>query len=495
MATLSFLGAPPDQALTSVYILYTGGTLGMAPKEKDRPGSPLIPKSLAELFGYIPRTLERLTELKIRFASESLEPPQDSSNLGLEHWIEMAEKIDKVYEDFDGFVILHGTDTMCYTSSALAFMFENLGKPVVITGAQLPVSAFRTDAVANFENAMSVAAYKATGLTCIPEVVIVFADKILRGCRARKVSSSSWTGFDSPNYPPLGTIGEHVRIDAARLRQLPASGQRFQITTDLSDKVMDISLFPGFKPSQLKKILDLDVDGIVLRTFGSGNAPDRKGFLDVIEGVQGKKTIVNTTQCLEGMVEMGLYAASSGLLERGVISALDMTPEAALTKLMWSLGTKLGEQVVTQMQVSARGEQSENLFDLRYGGCGNPEEPKDRFDAFCTPDRRFSVDRLTRAVIRFAKLGIASTSPQDTPEIRVFMNFRSASTETKPSHPRCVARFPIVWENVELNLIQQIDDTKARSNIGEGDITLTVVASPGCQFWFSGLYLALFAEA
>lgn len=495
MATLTFTGAEEGQALTKVYILYTGGTIGMAPKEEARPGSPLTPQPIGDLLNYIPNTLKRLTDLKIRFAYETLDPPQDSSNLGLEHWAEMARKIEAVYKDFDGFVILHGTDTMCYTSSAMAFMFENLAKPVVITGSQLPVSAFRTDAISNFENAMSVAGYKATALPCIPEVVIVFADKVLRGCRARKVSSSSWTGFDSPNCLPLGTIGEHIRIDTDRLRPGPASGQRFQVITDLSDKVMDISLFPGFKPSQLEKILELDVDGIVLRTFGAGNAPDRPAFLEVIKKFEDKKTIVNVTQCLEGMVEMGLYAASSGLLERGVISALDMTPEAALTKLMWSLGTKLGKQVVTQMQVSARGEQSENLFDLRYEKSGNSDEPVDRFDGFRTPDRRFSVDRLTRAVVRFSNLGIVNSSPDSAPEIRVFMNLPSANAETDPDHPRCVAKFPIAWDGQTLNPIREIDNTKARSSIGEGDISLTVVASPGCKFWFSGLYLALFAEA
>lgn len=478
-----------------VYVLYTGGTIGMAP-EKNEPGSPLVPKDIKALLRYVPGLEELLDKLQIEFTHETLDPPQDSSNLRLEHWIEMAKKIEASYDKYDGFIILHGTDTMCYTSSALSFMFENLAKPIVITGSQLPISDARTDAVMNLVNSIYVAAYKSTALPCVPEVVIVFADKILRGCRARKVSASAWTGFDSPNYPPLGMIGEHIRIDTHLLRPFPAQGQSFQVNTDFVEEVMDISLFPGMKPSQLQKVLDVDVKGVILRTFGVGNAPDYPAFLKVIEEFQAKgKMIVNTTQCLEGMVEMGLYAASSTLLERGVISALDMTPEAALTKLMWTLGTKIGDQVVTQMQVSQRGEQSENLFDLRYGKCGNSEETKNKFDNYCTPDRRFDVARLSKAVIRFSKLGLKNVKIDSSVEIRVFMNLPSASATTRSDHPRCVASFPIPWKGNAVSMVREIENAKARSAAGAGDITLTVVADEGVQFWFDGLYLALFAEA
>jgi L-asparaginase len=377
-------------------------------------------------------------------------------------------------------------------------MFENLAKPVVITGSQLPMSDVRTDAVMNLVNAVHVAGYKATNLPCIPEVVIVFADKILRGCRARKVSTSSWAGFDSPNYPALGHIGEYLRIDTHLLRPLPASGQKFQVSGDLSDRVMDIALFPGFKPAHLRRaLLEVeDVDGIVLRTFGAGNAPDREAFLSVIEEArQNKKTVVNTTQCLEGMVEMGLYEASSGLLERGVISALDMTPEAVLTKLMWTLGTKLGDQVITQMQVSQRGEQSENLFDLRYGTCGTATDPKDVFHQYCTPDRRFEVEHLSKAVVRVSGLGLSGVSIGAATQIRIFMNLPSANAKTSVDHPRCVANFSVVWNGKAVDLLQQLEDVKAKSAIGQGDVTLSVVSDEGVRFWFAGLYLALFARA
>jgi len=324
---------------TKVFILYTGGTIGMATEEEDKPGSPLIPKPLSELLKYV----KGLDKENIELDYESFDEPLDSSDLEPDHWLEMAGRIEKAYDKHDGFVILQGTDTMAYTSSALAFMFENLAKPVVITGSQLPISDVRTDAVMNLVNAVHIAGYKAKGLPLIPEVVVVFADKILRGCRTHKVSGSSWAGFDSPNFPPLGTIGEHIRINTDLLRPLPSEGQKFQINRVMTNRVMEIALFPGFKPLHLKKVLSLeDVDAIVLRTYGSGNAPGYTAFLDVIKEVVcvDKKVIVNITQCVEGMVEMGLYAASTGLLERGVISVSGYDTGSSLDKTYVDTGNK-----------------------------------------------------------------------------------------------------------------------------------------------------------
>lgn len=479
---------------TKVFILYTGGTIGMAPNDPEKPGSELVPQPLSELLKYT----KGLDSENIELGYSSFDVPLDSSDLEPKHWLEMAGQIEKVYDDYDGFVILQGTDTMAYTSSALAFIFENLAKPVVITGSQLPISDVRTDAVMNLVNAVHIAGYKAKGLPLIPEVVVVFADKILRGCRTHKVSSSSWAGFDSPNFPPLGTIGEHIRINTDLLLSLPSEGQKFQVNRDITDRVMDIALFPGFKPSHLKEVLSLKgVDAIVLRTYGAGNAPGYPAFLEVIDEVVHKenKVIVNITQCVEGMVEMGLYAASSGLLERGVISGLDMTPDAALAKLMCTLGTKIGDQVMTQMQVSQRGEQSENLFDLRYGPCGDVSKPEEKFQEYVTPDRRFKVYKLSKAVVRFSKLMLTGITEGESVNVRVFMNLPSADSNTKADHPRCVMDVPVVWTGEPLNLISEIENEKARSALGESDVTLSVVAPEGVKFWFEGLYLALFAKA
>lgn len=480
---------------SKVFILYTGGTIGMAPKNPKNPESPLEPKPLDELKAYIP-SLDDSIEL----GYATFKDPMDSSNLDPSHWVQMADMIANVYNEYDGFIILHGTDTMAYTSSALAFMFENLSKPILVTGSQLPISHPRTDAVMNLVNSLHIAAYKTNRLPCIPEVAIVFADKILRGCRARKVSSKAWAGFDSPNFPPLGMIGEHIEINSRLLRPKPSEGQTLRINRELSQNVLDISLFPGLSPATFDTILNKTkgIEGIILRTYGAGNAPDTDEFLSIIEKASAeKKLIVNVTQCVEGMVEMGLYTASSGLLERGVISGLDMTPEASLTKLMWTKATKINDQIALQMQVNQRGEQSENLFDLRYGSCGSVDDKRDKFDDYKTPDRRFVVKKFSRAVVRFSNLTVSSEieSNEGSRKIYVYMNYPGATSETGDNHDRCIASIPIFEDDKPFNIAYRVDDTVAKSTFGEGEITLSVRSDTGVDFSFDGLFLALFASA
>ena len=347
--------APP----TKVLVLYTGGTLGMTPADADDPASPLVPRGTDELRAWLPRGID---SLGIDWSLAPLEDlrggavaPLDSCDVGPEHWRYIAAAVGGAYDDYDGFVILHGTDTMAFTASALSFMLVDLGKPVVVTGSQLPLSHPRTDAVANFVNALVVAGATASGLPVVPEVVVVFADLVLRGNRTRKMSSERWRAFESPNYAPLGRIGEHVRIDASLVR---APRGRFRVRLDLEANVVDVALFPGIRARQLELVFGMDgVRGVVLRTFGTGNAPSDPALLDAIgAAVSNKIAVVSVTSSPEGRVEAGRYATSSGLVERGVLSGIDMTPEAALTKLMWLLANEPPDGVAAKMRVDLAGE-------------------------------------------------------------------------------------------------------------------------------------------
>ncbi len=393
---------------------------------------------------------------------------------------------------------------MAYTASALSFMFTNLAKPVVVTGSQLPISELRTDAVQNFVNAVLIAGYRATGLPCIPEVVIAFGDVILRGNRARKMSVSRWQGFDTPNYPALGTIGEHIRINESLLRERPNNEEhRFHAVKKLVPEVMDVGLFPGFLPSQLKALLDLpNLRGIVLRTFGAGNAPGNPVFLkaigDAIRGV-GKpgRTILNVTQCPEGMVEMGLYAASSGLIEEGVISGLDMTPEAALAKMMWTLSRyKDSEDIQPQLQIDQRGEQSQSLFDVRYGSIGSKDEPLEVVHVSAQPSGQFRKELLKKALLRISGIGFSDTVKGEEIELRAFIHFPDADADTPVTDSRFAASFKQAYEGSDsMVLLEEI--TKTFKDVVEpgAPINVTLVPMGGKKIWYKGLYMTLFTSA
>lgn len=525
---------------TRIFILYTGGTIGMAPKEDEDPFSPLVTKPLGELLAYVPgfdldaaadekrfkseeaqalardnkkrarenriAFLETDNSNVIEFGSGSFEDPVDSSNLAPKDWERMATMIEAAYDQYDGFIILHGTDTMAFTSSALSFMFENLGKPVVITGSQLPIADKRTDAVMNFVNAIHVAGYKATDLPLIPEVVIVFADRIIRGCRASKTSSKNWAGFDSPNFPLLGRIGEHIVIETKHLLPAPSSNKKFFVKMDLDDRVFNVSIFPGFSDPQMGKIfLDGETSGIVIRSYGTGNVPGNPDFLNAIEkAVQSGRLIVNISQCTEGTIEMGLYEASSGLLERGVLSGLDMTPEAALTKLMWTLGTQFDQGRVTQMQIAQRGEQTENLFDLRFGSL-DEKKAKNLYVNSVSPDGRLDRDRISRAMLRISDLGCPEAEDGDHVRVRVFMNMPRADHDTPDTEERRIVDIEFGHDAQKPVKTQMRNVTyKAQSVIGSGDVILTLVAErkpkqggayEPTPIFFRGLFAAIYAEA
>ena len=478
-----------------VLIMYTGGTIGMARSEEGNPASPLIPQPFAQLERYAPalRALEEQVELA---EISPFDPPIDSSNVTAEHWVAMAQAIEQAYDDHDGFVVLHGTDTLAYTASALAFMFRNLAKPVVVTGSQLPISDIRTDATGNLINSIYLAGYRAFDLPRIPEVVVCFADKVLRGCRATKTSASQFDGFDSPNFPQLGRIGDHIVIHEELVLPVPSDAAKLILQTDLVTSVMNVVVFPGMRGDHLERaILAPDAQGVIIHTFGTGNAPTRPDLLDVIErAVDSGRTVLNVTQCLEGTVEMGLYEAGSALLEKGVVSGLDMTAEAALTKLMWTLGTQYGSGIASQLQINQRGEQSENLFELTYseplaGRVANHHVASEM------PDGRLNRDQLSKAVIRLVDVGVVGAEVGDTVRLRVFVHKPRATHATPDSDPMCLATLEFVWQGEPRFLVKEVT-RRLKPVIGKGELPLTVVtADPSVRVYVGGLYLSLFSKS
>ncbi|MCP4583488.1 MAG: asparaginase [candidate division Zixibacteria bacterium] len=480
---------------SKVFILYTGGTIGSVPLDPNNSASPLAPGSFENLKSYVP-ALEQYKDVIEFGAGPHFDPPLDSSEIKPKHWITMARQIKEAYSDYDGFIILHGTDTMAYTSSGLSFIFENLSKPVIITGSQLPISHPRTDGISNFTNAIYLAAWKTFELPPIPEVVICFADKILRGNRATKVSSTQWAGFDSPNFPPLGKIGEQIKIEENLLLPMPYYDHECMIYTDLEENIVQLALFPGFGARQFSSFTNdnCDIEGIVINSFGAGNAPGDKDFLDTIEtAVRNNITILNVSQCLEGSVEMGLYEASLGLLERGVVSGLDMTTEAAMAKMMWAIGNHLEEDIVAQLQINQRGEQSQNLFGLQYksipeGEAGSTYTDKDNFDL------RFDKRNLNKALIRFSDLSFKGVHSDTVVKLNIFVNIKQVKPDTSESDDNCVASINCHWKGKPLNLIEDITE-KVEQVFGDGNIRLSVVSPAGnVKFYHNGLYIALFSN-
>jgi L-asparaginase len=468
----------------------------MVPQDPSNPASPLVPGDKEQILKYVPGLGEK-HGIYWEIAGLPGEQPLDSSDVGARHWIKMAEVIHEKYYDWDGFVVLHGTDTMAYTTSGLAFMFRHLAKPVVFTGSQLPIADERTDARLNLANALQIAGYKATGLPLIPEVVLCFGNTLLRGVRARKDSTSDLNGFESPNCLPLGVLGESIDINRSLLRPVPDSTrEKFSIDTRLETRVIDISLTPILGSEQLESVLkSAKVRGVVMRTFGAGNAMnDPSSFGALRSAIESNKTILNITQCRKGMVHMGLYAASSALLEMGVISGLDMTPEAALAKLCWLLGSELEDpaEVQRQLQINQRGEQSESLFDLRFGGKSAPKDARSVHKAHAEPSGQYDKERLKKAVLRIS--GLHVLAPDALVDICVYVNFPEATPETDPMDKHCAARFHGCYGAGE-TLLADVTNTVNQFTERGRRIHLTVISRTGAGCWYEGLSLALFTFA
>ncbi len=338
--------------MNNILVLYTGGTIGMVRDEKT---SAFVPFD----FELIASNVPELKRLDYQLTVHSFSPIIDSSNMTPEIWIKLARIIQENYGEYDGFVILHGSDTMAFTASVLSFMLEGLQKPVIISGSQLPIGEIRTDARENLITALELASAKKGNNPLIHEVCIFFDNKLFRGNRSFKYNSAKFEAFRSPNYPILVESGVHLKYNQDAF--LNNSGQEFRLHTRIDDAVAVLKLFPGISPSIVRSILESDARSVIMETFGTGNTTTAPWFLDLLAAAISRgKNILNISQCRVGSVELGRYETSKYLKEIGVLNGFDMTFEAAITKLMYLQGEYENQREVAYwVQKNMRGELTE----------------------------------------------------------------------------------------------------------------------------------------
>jgi len=336
----------------SVLLIYTGGTIGM--RRNPETGA-LEAFDFDQLQEHVPE----LKRFNYRISSYQFNPPIDSSDMEPSLWTKLVRIITDNYEEFDGFVILHGTDTMAYTASALSFMLENLKKPIILTGSQLPIDMLRTDGKENLIASIEIAAAKhEDGASIVPEVCIFFENQLLRGNRTTKINAENFNAFRSYNYPTLAKAGIHIKYEYDRI--LKPDYQKSLKSHYLYDtNIAILTLFPGIQENIISTVLHAPgLKAIVLKTYGSGNAPQKRWFIDLLKDATTRGIIiVNISQCPSGMVEMERYETGLHLLDAGVISGYDSTVESVITKLMFLLGHgKSEEEIRHLMTVPVAGE-------------------------------------------------------------------------------------------------------------------------------------------
>lgn len=341
-----------DTTYPSVLLIYTGGTIGMIRNSETGALESFT-------FDHLVRHIPELKQMQCRIDSVQFEPPIDSSDMYPSLWVDLARIIHDNYDRYDGFVVLHGSDTMSYTASAMSFALENLDKPVIFTGSQLPIGVLRTDGKENLITAIEIAtAKRPDGTPMVPEVCILFQDRLLRGNRTTKVNAENFNAFKSHNYPNLADVGVHINYYTRRIlppRSIKPLKPHFLFDTN----VIVLTLFPGIQEHIVTEVLKMEgLKAVVMKTFGTGNAPQREWFVRAVrEATQRGLVIINITQCPSGSVDMKRYENGRQLLEAGVTSGYDSTIEAAVTKLMFLLGHGLTpDEVRRLMNQSLAGE-------------------------------------------------------------------------------------------------------------------------------------------
>lgn len=313
-------------------------------------------------FQHLASHVPELSKLHVQVDTNQFEQPLDSSNMNPDHWCHMARVVVDNYDRYDGFVILHGTDTMAYTATALSFILENLSKPVILTGSQLPIGVLRTDGKENLITAIEIAAaHDRIGLPMVPEVCIFFQSSLLRGNRSKKFSAEHFNAFASPNYPPIAEVGVHINYAHHYIRHA-ISQEKLSPNYSFDRNVVVLRLFPGISEQIVRSVLNINgLRGLVLESFGTGNAMTDEWFINELRAaVERGIVVVNVSQCIGGGVEMGRYDTGNRLLNAGVIGSVDMTTEAAIVKLMFLLGQDYPQEKVCQlMNTNIAGELNE----------------------------------------------------------------------------------------------------------------------------------------